>query len=253
MPSNRRKSSRRAAAGSAPVDQETARQQRERRNQRRILIGVVGGLVLLVVATLGGIQLWRTYRSPQVPQATQPSATPATPREGKPVRFGESDAPVTMSLFEDFRCPHCQDFESEVGRTISGLVRSGRLQVRIYPLTFVEPDGASASTANAFACSVVAGFGPAYRAGLFANDKLAWTDDQLIGLAREIDAGRARSAGFAGCVRDGKKHGWLDSIAEAAERKKVRETPTVFINGHRRADAAEWSASKLRDEVQAAE
>lgn len=207
----------------------------------------------MVVATLGGMQLWRTYRSPKAPHAAQPSVSPTALKNGKPARFGSSNAAVTMSLFEDFRCPHCQDFESEVGQTISDLVRSGRLRVRIYPLTFVEPDGASTSTANAFACSVAAGFGPAYRAGLFANDKLAWTDDQLIDLGREVDAGQAKSAGFAGCVRDGKQHDWLDSIAQAAERKKVRETPTVFIDGHRKADAAEWSAGKLRDEVQAAE
>lgn len=157
-----------------------------------------------------------------------------------------------MSLYEDFRCPHCQDFESSVGGKMSELIRHHKLTVKVYPLTFVDPKGASTSTANAFACSAQAGFGPAYRSGLFANHKLDWTDDQLVDLGRDIDAHKAKSSGFAACVRHTEHRGWLDSIATAAHRNKVKETPTVFINGHRKSEPAEWSADKLEHEVQAA-
>lgn len=256
-PATGRRTTRPAAAAGTPgstgsSDPEYARQLTERRRQRRILTGAVIGLVLLVVAGLGGMQLWRTHRSPQAPGRAQPSAPAAKPEAGEPITFGSSSAPVTISVYEDFQCPHCQNFESEVGGTVSDLVRAGRLQVKDYPLTFVKPDGASLDTANAFACATQAGFGPAYRTGLFANDKLAWTDNQLIKLGTDIDSAKAESSGFAGCVQGGKQHSWLDSIAKVANQKKVDETPTVFLNGHRKSGAAEWDAGKLRDEVQSA-
>lgn len=265
MPSKKRANNRQGPARPAPAgrqqatrgvdgrkDPEYARQQAERRGQRRILIAVVAGLVLLLAVGVGGVQLWRNYRSPSAPEAQQPSAAAATPKKGKPITFGRTHAPVTLRLYEDFRCPHCQDFESAVGDKISQLVRSGQLRVKTYPLTFVEPDGASRDTANAYGCAAAAGFGPAYRAGLFDNKKLAWTDDQLVKLGRSINAGKAKSSGFSGCVRDGKQRGWLKSIATAASQQKVDKTPTVFINGHRKSGAAEWDGSKLEDEVQAA-
>lgn len=234
------------------ADREYERQLAERRTQRRILIGAICGILVLVIAGVGGVKLWHRCRTPSVPDAAQPSASAAKPANGKPIRFGRSSAPVTMSLYEDFRCPHCQDFESSVGGKMSELMRDGKLAVKIYPLTFVDPKGASTSTANAFACATKAGFGPAYRTGLFDDHKLDWTDDQLIKLGRGIDADQAKSAGFAGCVRHTRERGWLDSIAKTAHRNKVTETPTVFIDGHRKSDPAEWSASKLQHEVRAA-
>jgi protein-disulfide isomerase len=242
-----------AGRGQPPAgDRELERQQAERRRQRWTVIGVVGGIVLLVVVIFGGIRLWHTYRSPAIPHGRQPSAAAMQLKDGKPVQFGSKSAPVTMSLYEDFRCPHCQHFESNVGQAMSKLIRSGQLRVKFYPLAFVEPK-ASARTANAFACAAGAGFGPTYHAGLFDNSKLKWTDKQLIKLGRGIDAKAAKSAGFAGCVHHHKQRGWVDSIAKTANRQHVAETPTVVIDGHRKSNAAQWSATKFRKEVRAAQ
>ncbi len=216
------------------------------------MIGLVGGVVVVVVAIVVGIRLWHTYRSPDIPHGRQPSAAAMQLHTGQPIQFGRKSAPVTMRLYEDFRCPHCQHFESNVGPTMSKLIRSGHVRVKLYPLAFVEPK-TSARTANAFACATTAGFGPRYRAGLFDNPKLKWTDQQLVKLGRGIDAGAAKSAGFAGCVRHHQHRAWVHSIAQTAKRQHVQETPTVIIDGHRKSNAAEWSASKLRKEVRAAQ
>jgi protein-disulfide isomerase len=167
--------------------------------------------------------------------------------DGQPIRLGRDSAPVTLTLFEDFDCPHCGDFEEKLGPTIADLQRSGTVKVELYPMSFID-DG-SVAAANAMACAATEGFGQAYYAGLFANQGLQWTDQQLIQLGRLVGE---PSDGFAGCVRSRQHAGWVDSITRAADRQKVEETPTVLINGTRKSQAAQWSPQQLRAAVQAA-
>ncbi len=48
---------------------------------------------------------------------------------------GSPGAPVTVVLFEDFACPHCQAYKETVDRVFNMLVRTGetRLESRIFP------------------------------------------------------------------------------------------------------------------------
>jgi protein-disulfide isomerase len=221
-------------------------QRRFQRNQRLILgLSLIGVVVILVVA-LGVFASIRSNRDPVAP-APQPTFGAATLTSGKPILLGRPDAPVTLTLFEDFNCPHCSDFEKKLGPTITDLQRSGTVKVALYPMSFVGKS--SPAVANAMACSATEGFGQQYRAGLFANYGLKWSDQQLIKLASLVGS---PSAGFADCVRSSQHAAWVDSITSAAEQQKVKETPTVFINGVRKPDAPDWSAAELRSQIEAA-
>ena len=150
----------------------------------RILISVVAAFVVIVVA--GGIlfQGWRSSRSPSAAPSASSSAAPVTITNGKPIPLGSADAPVTITLYEDFHCPHCADFEEEFGPTITQAQESGAARVELYPMSFI--DEGSITAANAMACAAEAGFGQAYYLGLFANHTLQWSDPQLIELATKV-------------------------------------------------------------------
>ncbi len=211
--------------------------------QRLLLAAAVIAAAVLLLVGPAGYHAWRSGRSPRPPRA-QPSFGPVQLAAGRPIRLGRSSAPVTVALFEDFDCPHCGDFERRLGPALADLQRSGRVAVELYPMSFVD-DGSKAA-ANAMACASTAGFGQAYRAGLFANQGLGWDDDQLLALGRQV--GRP-SAGFADCVRSRRHADWVASIMAAADRQKVKETPTVFVNGIRQPDAPQWSSARLRAAV----
>ena len=206
-----------------------AEQAAARKRDQRILIAVIAGFVLVVVAAGIGFQAWRTNRSPSAAPSTAVSASPVTISNGQPIVLGSSHAPATITLYEDFHCPHCAEFEQQFGPVITQAQDSGAARVELYPLTFI--DEGSAAAANAMACAAEAGFGQSYYLGLFANHTLQWSDEQLIDLAAKV--GGSPPAAFRTCVTSDAHAGWLSSIGVAAEKNGVTATPTMFINGER--------------------
>jgi protein-disulfide isomerase len=204
-----------------------AEQAAARKRDQRILIAVIAGFVLVVVAAGIGFQAWRTNRSPSTAPSTAVSASPVTISNGRPIVLGSSQAPATITLYEDFHCPHCAEFEEQFGPVIQQAQESGVARVELYPLTFI--DEGSVAAANAMACAAEAGFGQNYYLGLFANHTLQWSDEQLIDLAAKV--GGSPSAAFTTCVTSRAHAGWVSSITAAAQQNGVTATPTMFING----------------------
>jgi protein-disulfide isomerase len=204
-----------------------AEQAAARKRDQRILIAVIAGFVLVVVAAGIGFQAWRTNRSPSAAPSTAVSASPVTISNGRPIVLGSSQAPATITLYEDFHCPHCAEFEEQFGPAIQQAQESGAARVELYPLTFI--DEGSVAAANAMACAAEAGFGQNYYLGLFANHTLQWRDEQLIDLAAKV--GGSPSAAFTTCVTSRAHAGWVSSITAAAQQNGVTATPTMFING----------------------
>ncbi len=204
-----------------------AEQAAARKRDQRILIAVIVGFVLIIVAAGIGFQAWRTNRSPSAAPSTAVSASPVTISNGQPIVLGSSQAPVTITLYEDFHCPHCAEFEEQFGPVITQAQESGAARVELYPLTFI--DEGSVTAANAMACAAEAGFGQSYYLGLFANHTLQWSDEQLIDLAAKV--GGPPSAAFPTCVTSKAHAGWVSSIAVAAQKNGVTATPTMVING----------------------
>ena len=205
-----------------------AEQAAVRRRERRILVVVLVAVVVLLVGGGIGIQAWRTNRMPTAAPATLPvaSAPAATIANARPIVWGSAGAPVTLSLYEDFHCRHCAEFEEQFAGVLNRAQQSGRIRVEFHPMAFI--DEGSAAAANGMACAAEAGFGPSYYAGLFANHTLRWSDDQLIELARA--GGAEATPAFATCVTSKAHAGWVESINTAADQRGVTGTPTLFLD-----------------------
>jgi protein-disulfide isomerase len=204
-----------------------AEQAAARKRDQRILIAVIVGFVLVAIAAGIGFQAWRTNRSPSVAPSSPVSASPMTITNGQPIVLGPSQAPTTITLYEDFHCPHCAEFEEQFGPIVTQAQQSGAARVELYPMAFI--DEGSVAAANAMACAAEAGFGQNYYLGLFANHTLQWRDEQLIELAAKV--GGSPTATFQTCVTNKAHAGWVSSIGAAAEKNGVSGTPTMFING----------------------
>jgi protein-disulfide isomerase len=204
-----------------------AEQAAARKRDQRILIAVIAAFVLVVVAAGIGLQAWRTSRSPSAVSSTAASASPATITNGQPIVLGSAEAPTTITLYEDFHCPHCAEFEEQFGPVITQAQESGAARVELYPMSFI--DEGSVAAANAMACAAEAGFGQPFYLGLFANHALRWSDEQLVDLAAKV--GGSPSEAFNTCVTTDAHADWVSSINAAADKNGVVQTPTLLING----------------------
>jgi protein-disulfide isomerase len=204
-----------------------AEQAAARRRDRWILLAVLAGLVAVVVAGGIGLQAWRTGRAPTPVAVAEPSAPPVTLSAGQPVTFGAANATTVVTVFADFHCPHCVEFEEDYGPVLEKARQAGRIRLEVFPMSFIDPG--STAAANAFGCAAEAGFAPGYYAGLFGNPILRWSDDQLLALPEAV--GATSTPEFAACVTGRAKAGWADSINATAAQRGVSATPTVLVDG----------------------
>ena len=198
--------------------------------RRRIGPGVI--VVIVLVLALGGgvgVQYWRGHSKVEVSSngGTEPAVITGPGTNGKGVTVGKAGAKANIDLYLDFRCPHCADFEEETGATLDKLVQDGTATLTYWPLMFVNPQ-ASPRLANAFAAAAANGKALSYADEMYADFSKSWTTDQLIELGKQLGIDDAT---FEAAVNDNKYAGWLDSIAQAANDRKVEGTPTVFVNG----------------------
>jgi protein-disulfide isomerase len=204
-----------------------AEQAAARRRERWILLAVLAGLVAVVVAGGIGLQAWRTGRGPAPVAVAEPSAPPVTIATGQPVTYGAADAPRVVTVFADFHCPHCAEFDEDYGPVLDAARQAGRIRVEIYPMAFI--DAGSTAAANAFGCAAEAGFAPGYYAGLFGNPILRWSDEQLLALPATV--GATSTPAFEACVTGRAHAGWVESITAAAAQRGVTATPAVLVDG----------------------
>lgn len=217
----------RSSRSSQEAARRAAEQAAQRRHDRRRLALLVAVLVLALVGGGLGLQAWRTSRSAvAVPEGSYADA-PQPLADGQPIRFGSDSAPVELTVYEDFHCPACADFEEEFGPTLAAARDAGELKLTFWPMSF-RSEG-SDRAAGAVACATEAGFGERYYRGLFANAQLEWTQDQLLELAA-LSTDPVPDA-FTSCLQGQGKAGWADSVDAAAAAAGVQGTPTVFLDG----------------------
>ncbi len=148
---------------------------------------------------------------------------------------GSSEPKAVLSLYEDFLCPACGNFERQFGPTINKLIDTGAVAADYYMVSILDAqgDGYSSRAGNAAYC-VADESKDAFRrfhAALYTEDIQPAEgggtypgDEQLIELARQAGAGGT----VPDCIKDGR---YLDMVKGMAAATEIRATPTVRING----------------------
>lgn len=148
---------------------------------------------------------------------------------------GTTEPKATLSLYEDFLCPACGNFERQFGPTISKLIDSGAVAAdyRLVSILDARGDGYS-SRAGAAAYCVADESIEAFRrfhAALYTPEIQpqegggSYPDNaRLIELARQ--AGAAGSV--PECINSGR---YIDMVQGMAAAANINATPTVRING----------------------
>jgi protein-disulfide isomerase len=146
--------------------------------------------------------------------------------------LGRADAPVTISVYEDFQCPFCGRFSREaLPPLVRDHVETGEAKVVSRPLTFLGEDSLEAATA-----ALAAGEQDLYweyHSLLFENQGAEnsgyVTDEFLEGLAKQVQGldlrvwNRDLAAGLPGAE--------LEEARSRARSSGIEATPTVVVSG----------------------
>lgn len=156
MPDNAKRRAARARIEERRAAEAAARARAQRR--QRTLIGAVVAAVIVVAAVVVTIVV-QNSRTATAANAAVPANTVDS---GQVIVVGQTSAPVTIDLYEDFQCPVCDNFEKTTGSTLASLVSAGTVQLHYHGMAFLDTsanDKYSTRALNA-AAAVVDAAGP---------------------------------------------------------------------------------------------
>ncbi|MEU2668366.1 thioredoxin domain-containing protein [Streptomyces sp. NPDC007164] len=224
------------AARDRLVQQRERQRASERRRRTLIVTSAVVG-VLALAAVVGVIAANSGGKSGKREAGPLVAPSGATGKDSLAIQVGADDAPSTLTIWEDFRCPVCAQFENAFRDTVHQLENSGQIKVEYHLATIIDGNlGGSGSlrAANAAACAQDAGKFPAYHDVLYRNQPQESVDtfgdnDKLIELAGKVPG--LDTPGFRGCVNAGRHDSWVQKSNTAFQNGGFQGTPTALLNG----------------------
>ena len=221
----------------AQLRAEAARREARRRTLWVSLsVAVVLLLVVGVTVVIRQAQHNQAVASAGAPSGTPRNLTtdggiatgPATTSAGKPR--------VVVTMYEDFQCPICREFEAANGAALKAWQQAGIVQLVYHPVAFLDRSSSTNYSTRAMiaAGSVVdsspSAF-PAFHGLLYTNQPAEGTaglpDSQLADLAAQAGANRSTVAADLSSQRF---KGWTVQATDAFSQK-YSGTPTVLIDG----------------------
>lgn len=150
---------------------------------------------------------------------------------------GQAEAPVTLTVYEDFICPGCASFEAATASLVKGWIAAGTVKVEYRPIAILDHQSTTDYSSRATnATAAVNDLAPksfqAFHDALFAAQPAeggpGLPDSKLIELA--VTAGAPKAA-ITQAITDRSFRGWVAAYAEKASKAGVSSTPTILING----------------------
>ncbi|MFT2014749.1 DsbA family protein [Streptomyces sp. 796.1] len=239
------------------LQEQRAKDEAQQKRKRAL---VAAGVVVVVLGAVGGIgALIAAQDDDDDGAAKGPVVDPkgATGDQRVAIPTGAADAPATLTVYEDFRCPGCAGFEQGFRETINDLRDAGRLKVEYHLVRLIDGNmGGTGSlrAANAAACAQDAGKFTAYHDLLYQNQPREQDDafadrGHLIELAGKVSG--LDTPAFRACVNKGTHDSWVTKVDKAFEKSGHGATPTVLLDGENVYGDQDdpLTPEKLREEV----
>jgi protein-disulfide isomerase len=190
--------------------------------------GAVAGIAILVVLVIVRENRVRSEAATQL-EAPEVSVPTGESENGHPL-LGYADAPVTITLYEDYSCSNCKFFfENVEPALLEDYIVPGKVRLEVYPMAFISVQSAPAAEAAACA-NEQEGFWE-YRQLLFSNQGvLGFSRQNLLSIAEA--AGLDRQA-FAMCFDSARYRQAIYDQTRTAYQFGIQGTPTLIIRGQR--------------------
>jgi protein-disulfide isomerase len=220
---------------------------------------IVISMVALVVVTAAVVSLFSQSTPTEEDLSaldgfsiSEPVTSVVSDADDKAIVFNQG-APLKLSIWEDFQCPVCQQFEASIGEYLNDLVRSGEAEVAFHTASFLGPE--SRRAANAGYCAAEEGRFLDFHKAMYQiqspiENSGFWNPENLVKIGEKIGI---ESEAFATCVRDDANGDLVKTVADSMEKYGVQGTPTVFINGQEwKRQSAGFDLAEFKAAVEAA-
>jgi protein-disulfide isomerase len=167
------------------------------------------------------------------------------------LRLGKESAPQQVTVYEDFQCPYCREFENASRSFFHEAAESGKLAVEYRPLNLPGLDPYSIDALNTWWAVVKHGTPKqALQMHDILFEKQPYETAADKPTAKDMQ-GWAKSIGVEGAAISAMKDPDASLVTAAnktAEDAGVQGTPTVFLNGTK----LEGSPQQMMEQVQRA-
>jgi protein-disulfide isomerase len=220
------------------------RRQRERTRNRILVILLVGAVALFIILAL----ILPSINNARIAASATQTAENATPLPvitivprtiNAPVNgqhIGNPNAPVTVDVYEDFRCSAClyfsQNYEPQI---ITTYVETGKVYYTYHTFIVIDPnDGSDASlrSANAAMCAAEQGHFWDYHDTLYANQvsesASLFTDARLVTMAQNLNLDMTA---FNQCYQAKKYSSDIQNDIARGVALNINGTPSIFVKG----------------------
>ncbi|MGI5442680.1 DsbA family protein [Streptomyces shenzhenensis] len=238
---------------------EREKQKSAEKRRRALIVGASVLCVLGLAAVIGVVAANAGKEKNSASSGPVVAPSGAQGKDGLAIPVGKDDAKSTLTVWEDFRCPACQVFETAYRPTLHELADAGKLRIEYHLVTLIDGNlGGSGSrrAANAAACAQDAGKFREYHDMLYTNqpketDDAFSSDARLIELAGKVDG--LDTPEFQKCVKDGTHNSWVAKSDKAFAAGGFTGTPTVLLNGKNIYQDQSLTPAKLKQMVEAAD
>lgn len=196
------------------------------------------------------------------PSAT-PGATPATldTSDLRGYILGDPEAPNTLQLFADYRCPHCRVFHTDIEPgLLEDFVIPGLMNIELMDFTVIgvpsfdelgDDTIESVQAAEAAACAAEQGAYLEFREWLYAGEPRTnegdFSDDNLVGAAENLGLDTDQ---FAASLLDGVYEDGIIAMVSAGIELGVRGTPTMILNNGEPFFVPEGGYDELKEQIE---
>ncbi|HJQ46962.1 MAG TPA: thioredoxin domain-containing protein [Amycolatopsis sp.] len=215
-------------------------------SRKTIVAGVA--VVVLAVLVIGGVIWTNASKNSTAGQTIAPQTAAAaldspTERQGATVVSGSATAKVKLTMYADFLCPICGQFQSAYGTQLEQQIQAGTVQMtyRMIPLLNQksDPPGYSLASANAALCAADQGKFTPFHDSLYKSQpeegQRGYDNAQLIKLGTDLGI---TSPDFATCVNNGTYNAQINAdYQQISADPNFQGTPTVLHNGQ----SVNWS------------
>jgi protein-disulfide isomerase len=225
--------SKKAGRESAAARAAAVRAQQASAERRRNLF-IVGGVAVLILVIVGVGLFIQNQRDTTGEAAVDPAGVTDT----YGVVIGDTDAPKTITIYEDLQCPICHEFETATKTQLRQAVTDGKVNLDYRMVAFLDRASTTNYSSRALnaAAVVLDAAGPdvflKFHDLLYENQpeegSAGLTDAQLIQYA--VQAGASEDEVSAGITGD--RFGqWVVNATDQMSKNGVNGTPSVFVDG----------------------
>lgn len=206
-----------------------AKQKRAERNRKLTITGAVVAVLAVIIA--GGVWFSLGGSSSDAASADAPPAK----IDGTSLVVGPDSAVTKVTIYEDFQCPFCRQFENASRDFLREAANDGKAQITYMPFNLLTQDDYSARALSAWATVLQKGTpvqALSYHDQLFDNQPYENASDKpdtakLRDWAKDAGVKSSSVLDAIGPVDDG----YVKKVTQAAVGAGVQGTPTILLNG----------------------